>query len=78
MITNLTDPPTLTLDEEKVRVQVGADLRLGCSIEAFPAAVMSWASEENRAITKGKYQGEIIREIEVSQIKFLNFRNALK
>ena len=52
----VTDPPTVTLEEEEVRVQLGADLRLGCSIEAFPDPVMSWASEDNRAVTKGKYE----------------------
>ena len=53
--TNITDPPTVVLDEEEVKVQLGADLRLGCSIEAFPDPVISWASGDNRAITKGKY-----------------------
>ena len=55
LITNLTDPPTVTLDEEEVRVKIGSDLRLGCSIEAFPSPVISWATGDNRAITKGKY-----------------------
>ena len=44
----------MSLDEEVVKVQLGADLRLGCAIEAFPDPVISWASEDNRAITKGK------------------------
>ena len=43
------------MDEEVVRVKLGTELRLGCTIEAFPAPVISWVSQDNRAITKGKY-----------------------
>ena len=45
-------PPSLALDQDTAVARPGANLRLGCSVEAVPEPVMSWATN-NRAITKG-------------------------
>ena len=46
-------PPSLALDQDTAVARPGANLRLGCSVEAVPEPVMSWATN-NRAITKGR------------------------
>lgn len=44
--------PVVSLEEELVTAQVGTNVRLGCSVEANPDPILSWANN-NRAITKG-------------------------
>ena len=45
--------PVVSLEEEMVTARVGASVRLGCSVEANPDPILSWANN-NRAITKGE------------------------
>lgn len=45
--------PVVSLEEELVTARVGASVRLGCSVEANPDPILSWANN-NRAITKGE------------------------
>ena len=45
--------PVVSLEEELVTAQVGTNVRLGCSVEANPDPILSWANN-NRAITKGE------------------------
>ena len=60
-------PPSLALDQDTAVARPGANLRLGCSVEAVPEPVMSWATN-NRAITKG---GHTIIIITLFPLKFL-------
>ena len=45
--------PVVSLEEDLVTARVGASVRLGCSVEANPDPILSWANN-NRAITKGE------------------------
>ena len=53
MMLDVMVPPVVSVEEELVTARVGTSVRLGCSVEANPDPILSWANN-NRAITKGE------------------------
>ena len=58
MMLDVMVPPVVSLEEELVTARVGSSVRLGCSVEANPDPILSWANN-NRAITKGETEKRI-------------------
>ena len=53
MLLEVMVAPVVSLEEELVTARAGSNVRLGCSVEANPNPVISWANN-NRAITRGR------------------------